>query len=245
MGINKTENIVYKTAVALNKFTGKNNKATIEIDKKIPSGAGLGGGSSDAATTLILLNDFWNLNLKLNNLVNIAAELGSDVPFFLYDKPAFVKGKGEIIETLNLNFNASYLIIYPNIHINTKMAYNLLDFYRKEEKYKQIETTINFHRNNSNNENIFVEEFGKYLENDFEAVMIKEYQELFDLKNYLAEISNGNSLMTGSGSTFFVLFNSFNEAKFAQTIFLKKYNSEKYNSTKYRNYATFIGNLCK
>ena len=103
------ENIIFKAAHSLNSFTNQNNSVQIELDKKIPLGAGLGGGSSNAASTLIALNKIWDLNLKQSELMRLGKNLGSDVPFFINGKNLdfnnFPEGKD------NLNQNIQFVNI--------------------------------------------------------------------------------------------------------------------------------------
>ena len=97
----------------------------IHLHKAIPPGAGLGGGSSDAAEMLQLINKFFKLNISDEKLAVYALELGSDCPFFLQNNPCFATGRGEILEPVPLDLsNYSFLLIHPEIHINTSHAFS-------------------------------------------------------------------------------------------------------------------------
>jgi len=114
------KNLVYKTAEALKTKTGYESGAVIELKKNIPSSAGLGGGSSDAAATLRGLNKLWNLKLSLAELAEIGASVGSDVPFFIYGSTCIVKGRGEIIKQLKPIKHKWILIILLPFEIKDK-----------------------------------------------------------------------------------------------------------------------------
>ncbi|MHB1346739.1 MAG: 4-(cytidine 5'-diphospho)-2-C-methyl-D-erythritol kinase [Candidatus Humimicrobiaceae bacterium] len=114
------KNLVYKTAEALKNKTGYGSGAVIELKKNIPSSAGLGGGSSDAAATLRGLNQLWNLKLSLHELAEIGASIGSDVPFFIYGSTCIVKGRGEIVAQLKPMKNKWVLIILLPFEIKDK-----------------------------------------------------------------------------------------------------------------------------
>lgn len=247
LGIPENENIVYKSAVALNEFTNQNNTVAIEIEKNIPVGAGLGGGSSNAATTLLTLNEMWNLNLKFDDLHSIAEDLGSDVPFFLYDEPsAIVFGKGEYLlpmdyEDITLDFkNFYYLLVNPKIFISTAKAYSLLQ--RKYDvQLKGLEEPDNFDFKEmfdyvalKNCLECSAKEEDLYFNNDFEEIIIQQHPELSELQAELMKLSDDRMAMTGSGSAFFALFKTLKKVEKAQEIIKSKFNME-----------TFIGKLMK
>ncbi len=114
------KNLVYKTAEALKNKTGYKSGAVIELKKNIPSSAGLGGGSSDAAATLRGLNKLWNLKLSLNELAEIGASVGSDVPFFFFFSTCIVNGRGEIVKQLEAIKHKWILIILLPFEIKDK-----------------------------------------------------------------------------------------------------------------------------
>tara|TARA_B100001123_G_scaffold442755_1_gene587089 strand:+ start:838 stop:1644 length:807 start_codon:yes stop_codon:yes gene_type:complete len=124
--IEKTENIkdniILKAAKTLKEKTKTSKGATISVSKNIPLQKGLGGGSSDAATTLIGLNYLWETKMKENDLQKIALDLGTDVPFFIHGKNTWAKGRGEIFEEINLP-TRWYLLIFPKTNISTKFAF--------------------------------------------------------------------------------------------------------------------------
>ena len=97
----------------------------MHLHKAIPMGAGLGGGSADGAFTLKLLNEKFNLNLSEKQLINYSLQLGSDCPFFIFNKPCFATGRGELLEQIELDLSAyKIIIVHPAIHISTAWAFS-------------------------------------------------------------------------------------------------------------------------
>src|SRR5690348_13866262 len=123
------QNLVHRAATAFLTAAKINEGVKIHLEKKIPLAAGLGGGSGNAAATLLALNELFNRPLKSAKLNELAAALGSDVPFFLQDKPALATGRGENIETLDF-FPAlrdkAFLLIHPGFGVSTAWAYQML-----------------------------------------------------------------------------------------------------------------------
>jgi len=127
-------NLVVKAKNILEKITGKTLNVKIELQKNIPSQAGLGGGSSDAAAALISLNEMFKLNLNHAKLIDLALQLGSDVPFFIKSKPAIGSSRGEILDYVDIEIHEPILIVNPGINISTKET----DDYKKEKfKFKR------------------------------------------------------------------------------------------------------------
>jgi 4-diphosphocytidyl-2-C-methyl-D-erythritol kinase len=125
----RADNLVTKAATLLKESTKCNLGARIELHKHIPWGVGLGGGSSDAASTLLALNELWGLGLPLSRLVNLASKLGSDVPFFIHKGTALVEGRGEKVTPLPSLPSTSFVLLVPplpKISGKTKQMYNNL-----------------------------------------------------------------------------------------------------------------------
>ena len=188
------DNIVYKTAFLLKNKYNVNDGIDIYIKKNIPDGGGLGGGSSDAATTLLVLNEMWNLNLSIEELSDIAAGLESDISFFLYKHIARVKSKGEIVETLDKRLDEDIALIIPDVKCNTKKVFQN---HVIEENDKSIDELIN----NLDGD------YYKYIFNDLEDTSKKVYEEykLDEIKENTYKIGFDAVLMSGSGSTVFAL----------------------------------------
>jgi 4-diphosphocytidyl-2-C-methyl-D-erythritol kinase len=172
----------------------------LHLHKVIPTGAGLGGGSADAAFTLSLLNKKFNLNISTPQLLNYAAELGSDCPFFIINKPCFATGRGEILEEIELDLSAyKFVLVNPNIHVNTGWAFGAWsegfkpsDHNLKDVK-KIIQQPINTWKEN--------------LTNDFEKVVFEKYPTIQNIKEELYNQGAVYAAMSGSGSTVFGIFN--------------------------------------
>ncbi len=116
------QDLCVKAAKLLKPLAG-NKGVTIRVVKNIPQGAGLGGGSSDAATALIGLNQLWNLGLSRNELINLGVQLGADVPFFLFGQNAFIEGIGDVLTPVSLP-ELYFKILFPNVGLSTRQIYN-------------------------------------------------------------------------------------------------------------------------
>ena len=210
-------NIIIKTIEVLEQKTGQKLTPKITLKKNIPIGAGLGGGSSDAASTLRAINKLYKLNLSLQELLEMAVKLGSDVPLFLYNHPTIGKLRGELLERINLEIKFPILLVNPGIHISTKEAFSSI-----------IPKHNNFNYSNIQNEKIA--NWSKNIVNDFEVSIFKNYPKVQEIKNVLYENGALFSLMSGSGSTVYGLFESLEKAIFVGHLFPK-------------SYFAFIGNL--
>jgi 4-diphosphocytidyl-2-C-methyl-D-erythritol kinase len=116
-------NLVLKAAHALRRYTGTTRGASIQLTKRVPHAAGLGGGSSDAASTLRGLNRLWQTTLSDQELMTLAAQLGSDVPFFLLDSAAWCRGRGERVELARLTTRLPILLLCPSVGLSTAAVY--------------------------------------------------------------------------------------------------------------------------
>lgn len=195
------EDIILKTILKLKEIFQIEKGIKISIKKNIPVAAGLAGGSTDAATTLIALNELWNLNLTIEDLIKIGADLGSDIPFCLIRKSCFVSGKGEIVEKISLP-EMNILLINPGYEISTKQAYEELDQKQYEKKFSSLKLK------NSNN----INEIANNLHNDFINIQKDE------IKNIIKDLINNQALnasITGKGPTVFGIFE--NKEKAEQT----------------------------
>jgi len=170
----------------------------IYLHKQIPTGAGLGGGSSDAVACLLLLNDMFSLNLQRNDLEKYALELGSDCPFFVNNKPAFVTGRGENIHDIDLSLDQyDILIVHPGIHISTAQAFKELDPTRFTNERRDIREIIKSP----------VADWKEIILNDFEVPAFKLYPELREIKNKIYSSGALYCSLTGSGSALYGIFN--------------------------------------
>ncbi len=190
------ENLILKAIKSLEEYSGKKILVDVKLEKKIPIGAGLGGGSSNAAFTLIGINELFELKISKEELSEIALRLGSDVPLFLFDLPAYAESRGEKLTKINLKINDKILVVNPGIHISTKWAFSKIQPKKSEYNLKEI---IKRHPND-------YEMWGKFIRNDFEEIVTSFYPELAELKKLLIESGADFSIMTGSGSTFFAIY---------------------------------------
>lgn len=172
----------------------------IHLHKNIPMGAGLGGGSGDATAVLKLLNQLFNLYISQDQLIQYAAQLGSDCPFFVINTACYATGRGEILKPVTVNLaNYSFVLIHPGLHISTAWAFQQLIPHPKE---KSIATIIEQD----------IQTWKYELVNDFEAPIFKAHPLLASIKSFLYEQGAIYASMSGSGSSLFGIFPS--EKKF-------------------------------
>ena len=166
----------------------------MHLHKIIPVGAGLGGGSSDAIHTMLILNKIFKLNISENDQQNFASQLGSDCAFFINNKPVYATGKGDELEPIKLKLkNIFCVIVKPRIHIGTSEAYSLI----KPRK-----------RNNSLREliDLPLADWKNSIENDFEKVVFEKYPTIKNIKTRLYKLGAVYASMSGSGSAVYGLF---------------------------------------
>lgn len=210
---NDENNLVVKAKILLEKFSKKNLSASIELIKRIPSQAGLGGGSSDAAAALISLNEMFALGIKYETLLELAVELGSDVPFFLKSKPCIGFSRGEILEPIDLFLDDPILIVNPGINISTRDAFSQITPKNNPTNFRMMikEGKLNYSL------------ASEMLKNDFEKTVFKVFPEIENIKKVCLEEGALISFMSGSGSTVFALFKDENGARSAQNHLPQKY----------------------
>lgn len=160
----------------------------MHLHKHIPTGAGLGGGSSDGAFTLKLLNQKYNLEIPEQKLEQYAAALGSDCPFFIRNTACFASGRGEIMEPLQLDLSQySFLLVHPGIHVHTGWAFGQLVPGQPEVPLREIDWTD-------------VHSWKNRLSNDFEDVVLEAYPAIRDIKTKMYNSGAIYATMSGSGS---------------------------------------------
>ncbi len=211
--INEQENLVTKVIKILEYETGKQFIVEISLTKRIPIGAGLGGGSSNAAQTIVALNKLFQLNLSEETQKDLAAKVGADAPFFIKTLPSLVTSKGEKLEAITLKIKFPILIVNPGIQISTKWAYENINPSGKP----------NLLRNLVQKNIPDIHEWKKKIFNDFEGIAFEEHREIAEIKSNLYKSGAIFSLMTGSGSTVFGIFDNINMAEKAQSQFTKNY----------------------
>ena len=205
---NLDDNLIIKAIKLIEDKSGVEIKVKIFLEKLIPIGGGLGGGSSNAAAALKAINKLFSLELNYEKLAEIALELGSDVPFFLKHNPAYAESRGEKLFPLNLEIQYPIVIVNPGINISTRWAferikpsrpnYNLGELFSKNFDFKDIR---------------------EYVTNDFEPIVFKEYPVIEKIKKDLYELGANFALMSGTGSTVYGIFSNLQKAYWAEEHF--------------------------
>ncbi len=186
------QDLILKAARLLKTHTGCNYGATISLQKKIPIGGGLGGGSSNAATTLVALNELWQTKVSQDDLLKLGLKLGADVPIFIHGRAAWAEGIGEKIQYLDF---AEYptLVVCPRVSVSTKKVFASKELTRDTTRMK-IRNALN-------------DEFN----NDFVPVVCKQYPEVAKVMTFLKKYSKPK--LTGSGGCVFANFTKMDEAR--------------------------------
>lgn len=193
LNINAEENICYKAYQLLSK---RFNIPPLEIylHKIIPSGAGLGGGSSDAAFLLKEINSLFKLGIKQNDLESIASDLGSDCAFFIRNKAVFAKGRGEQFEDISLDLSDYYIyLVKPDIFVSTAEAYSLVKPAQPKVSLKDLIKSP-------------VSEWKSKINNDFEFSIFNQYPLLNSIKSEFYKNGALYATMSGSGSAIYGIF---------------------------------------
>jgi len=205
-----SDNLVYKAMLLLKERWGGGAGARITLNKEIPMAAGLGGGSSDAASTLMGLNLLWNLGLTKHELAKIGEPLGSDVPFFFHGHASVIRGKGEVVSPVRLGISRAILLVKPHIGISTAWAYAELDRVSAGRVLTKKD----------NNIKLFCQalERGDFpllasiQRNDLEPLVIRRYPVIAEIKEKLLKRGALFSSMSGSGPTVYGVFGNENDA---------------------------------
>ncbi|MBE6280995.1 MAG: 4-(cytidine 5'-diphospho)-2-C-methyl-D-erythritol kinase [Bacteroides sp.] len=177
----------------------------IHMFKHIPTGAGLGGGSSDAAFMLKLLNEKFSLHISVSQLEEYAARLGADCAFFIQNKPVFASGIGNIFEPIELSLKGYYLVLVkPDIFVSTKEAYALVKPQKPQLSLKDI-----IHKP--------IEEWKNTMVNDFEKSVFHKFPEIAAIKDKLYDMEAIYASMSGSGASVFGLFKE--QVKYVDEVF--------------------------
>jgi 4-diphosphocytidyl-2-C-methyl-D-erythritol kinase len=213
-----SSNLCVRAAYLLKEVTGFREGVEIKLTKVIPMGAGLGGGSSNAAVVLLGLNKLWKLNLLPRKLMELASRLGSDVPFFIHGGMAWAEGRGDILTWIDLGLDLPMLVVSPEVRVSTAWAYQHLnlDLTMKKKNIK----LARFKNRNFNNV-----EFYKNFRNDFEAVIFKVHPILAEIKQRLLQQNTLFASMSGSGSSLFAVFRTVSEAIAAKALFENQYRT--------------------
>lgn len=194
-GVPAESDLIVRAARMLQKHTGTTLGADIQINKILPMGGGLGGGSSDAATTLIALNHLWQTGVSRDELMRMSVTLGADVPFFIFGSNAFAEGVGEQLSAVETP-KCWYVVIEPGVHAPTANIFSHSELTR-DSKVIRI---ADFSRAQKN--------FGR---NDLQAVAVSLFAPIADALSWLAQ--HGEARMTGSGACVFAAFDNEEDAQ--------------------------------
>jgi 4-diphosphocytidyl-2-C-methyl-D-erythritol kinase len=205
-------NLVHQAARSFFSKAGIQKGVAIKLTKNIPVAAGLGGGSSDAAATLMTLNEICAQPLNLPELHAMAGELGADGPFFLRCEPALATGIGDVLEPLEKWPTFWYVIVTPPIQVSTSWVYDALKLELTRGEYDYI---VKFLKNDP-----FA--VSAILENDLEAVTSSRFPIIDTIKTFLMNAGAQGALMTGSGPSVFGVFSSLNQALSAKQFLISQ-----------------------
>lgn len=208
-------NLCWKAVECLQKECGTRSGAAIRIDKRIPMGAGLGGGSSDAAAVLRHLPRLWGMNVSDSRLRELGASIGSDVPFFLQDSSAYAEGRGEVLTPFALRLPYWILLVNPGIHVPTPWAYK--EFSKLLTAGRTVPKGTLFSQGTRS-----MAPLARALHNDFEDVVFPAFPAIGALKQELTRAGADFALMSGSGSSVFGLFGHEADARRAQALFSER-----------------------
>ncbi|KLT73530.1 4-diphosphocytidyl-2C-methyl-D-erythritol kinase [Neisseria arctica] len=187
------QDLAYRAAVLLQQYCGIRQGVDIWLDKRIPTGGGLGGGSSDAATVLMALNKLWQCAIPRKKLIDLGLSLGADVPFFIFGQNAFAKGVGEDLISMDIP-NNWYVIVKPDVHVSTAIIFSHQGLTRDSKP--SIMPTF---------------QALQPFRNDMQAVVFESYPEVKEAYQYLKEY--GRPQMTGSGACLFLSCSSRQDAE--------------------------------
>ena len=187
-------NIAWKAARILLDMAGTGQGATISITKNIPVAAGLGGGSSDAASVLMGMNELLGLKLSDEQLMEIGVKLGADVPFFIFKQTALAEGIGEQLQAMPPMPSAWILLVNPGVHVSTAWVYRSLQLTNQ----KTLAMLPKFFDS--------IDNICQILSNDLEVVTIPAFPIIGDIKSRMLEMGASGAMMSGSGPTVFGLF---------------------------------------
>ncbi len=190
-----SQDLCVRAAIALQQVTGCKQGVDIAVEKRIPMGGGLGGGSSDAATVIIALNHLWGTDLSREQLMQIGLKLGADVPVFIFGQNAWAEGVGEQLTAIDLAPHY-YVVLTPQVHVSTAQVFANSALTRDTKPLKIADFSRDVNLGLST----------KAFRNDLEAVVCKEFPAVASTLKWLSQY--GKAKMSGSGASVFVAVNS-------------------------------------
>src|SRR3989338_963157 len=188
-------NLAYMAAELIKKNFKSKEGIKIRVDKSIPISAGLGGGSSNAASTLTFLNKLFRLKLSHQKLVELGIKIGSDVPFFISGKTALVEGIGDKIKPLKRSASINMVLVNPGIKVSTTKAYRWFDGEKKSKSDSSVKDMISAINKKD------VKKIAENMHNDFDPIIEKKYKIIKEIKTNFRKLDTVNSMVTGSGPT--------------------------------------------
>lgn len=189
------DNIVYRATKEIMAYSNKNVGVHVKIKKNIPSGAGMGGGSSNAASVLAGLNQLLKINLSKEKLIRIGLRFGADIPFFLYGSPAIATGVGENLVKVKRLPHMPVVIVFPNVNVTTKWVFER--YQPNGDHHPEMEIPREFATKKA---------VVKMMHNDLESVTCRQYPIVNELKDRLIKYGAMAAQMTGSGPSVFGIF---------------------------------------
>ena len=210
-------NLVSRAAVAVMAQSGRTGGLDITLAKRIPMGAGLGGGSSDAAATIIGLNQLFNLGWSAEQMAHIGQTLGSDVSFFFFAPSATVAGRGEQVAPIRIKGTRWVVLVNPGFPVETKWAYQQLTANRAA-----VVPLSQSHAMLEHASELGWEQVLEAAENDFEGPVFKAYPLLQEIKHRLLALEADVALLSGSGATVFGVFRNEAKARQAQVLLMNE-----------------------
>ncbi len=193
VGVPEAQDLCIRAAKLLQQHTNCQLGVEILVEKHIPMGGGLGGGSSDAATVLLALNNLWQLNLSREELLSLGLQLGADVPFFIYGTNAWAEGIGEQLQEISLP-EAWYVVLNPNVHVSTAEIFS--DKRLTKDSIPKIMSTFSSIANSAASSN------STEFKNELEEVVCNKYPPVLNCLAWLKQF--GNARMSGSGASVFL-----------------------------------------
>jgi 4-diphosphocytidyl-2-C-methyl-D-erythritol kinase len=205
-------NLIIQAKNILEDYSGEKLNIKIFLDKRIPLGAGLGGGSSDAAVTLVKLNELAGLNLSTNEIFDLGLSLGSDIPFFINPQPSFASGRGEYLQSQLIDLELPLVIVNPGIIISTKWAYSQIQPDIPNFNLKELGVLDWEH----------LRLYTDKIMNVFEKPVFEKYPLIKEIKSLHYKLGAVFSLMSGSGSTVYGIYSDKERALTAIRILKEK-----------------------
>jgi len=211
------DNICSKAAKSFFEFIGKEYGVNIELEKNLPVGSGLGGGSSDAACVIRGLNELLDLKLSVRDMENIASKLGADIPFFIQGGCQYAEGIGDELSPGELSNDWVLLLVVPVIHISTLWAYERVQPLSLTRDINDVNLARFPHNGDAKNR--------KQFRNDFEPLIFSKYPEIGDIKKDLLKSEAVFASLSGSGSAVYGFYETTEKAEKAMELISKNHRS--------------------